>query len=99
LTPFEVLTVSGIVVENYYPAKILGYVTINGFIESIIHCSDKTLNWTEVKEKFIVKTILETTFDSSYVTVPVSPLVHPLCVIPDYGSDGTSFIVVLPKRN
>jgi hypothetical protein len=57
------------------------------------------LKWTEVKEKFIIKTILGTTFDFSYVTVPVLALVYPLCVIPDYGSGGDSFIVVLPKRN
>ncbi len=33
------------------------------------------------------------------MTVPISSLVHPLCVIPDYGGHITSFIVVLPKRN
>jgi hypothetical protein len=87
------------VVENYYPAKILGFITINEITEAVIHCSDKPLNWTEVKEKFILKTILGTTFVISYVTVPVLALVHLLCVIPDYGSDGNSLIVVLPKRN
>jgi hypothetical protein len=52
-----------------------------------------------VEENFRVKITLETTFDISYLTVPVSALVHPLCVIPDYGSECTSFMVVLPKRN
>ncbi len=35
----------------------------------------------------------------SYVTVSISSLVHPLCVIPDYGGLSTSFIDVLPKCN
>ena len=35
----------------------------------------------------------------STVTVPLLSLVHPLCVIPDYGGNGTSYIVVLPRRN
>jgi hypothetical protein len=74
-------------------------LTINGITEAVIHCSDKPLNCTEVKEKFIVETTLGTTFDISCTTVPVLALVHPLCVIPDYGSNGTSFIVVLPKCN
>jgi hypothetical protein len=87
------------VVENYYPAKILGFITINGITEAVIHCSDKPINWTEVKEKFIVKTILGMAIDISYIKIPVLALVHPLCVIPDNGSDGTSFIVVLPKHN
>ncbi len=96
---FEELNASGVVVETYYPAKIIGFITLNGITEAVIHCSDKQLNWTDVNVKFIVKTILGTTFDVLYITVPVLALVDPLCVIPDYGSDGTSFIVVSPKHN
>ena len=40
-----------------------------------------------------------TDIDVSYVTVPISSLVHPLCVIPDYGGHQTPYIVILPKRN
>ncbi len=74
---FEELNASRMVVENYYPAKILGFIIINGITEVIIHCSEKPSNWTEVKEKFIAKIIIGTTFDVSYVTVPVLALVHP----------------------
>ena len=35
----------------------------------------------------------------STVTVPLLLLVHQLCVIPDYGYNGTSYIVVLPRRD
>jgi len=33
------------------------------------------------------------------VTVPISALVHPLCVFPDYGGNRDSYIIVLPKKN
>jgi hypothetical protein len=46
-----------------------------------------------------IKITLGHTFEVSVVTVPLSALVHPLCVIPDYGGDKNSLIVVLPKRN
>ena len=41
---FEELNAAKMVVENYYPAKILGFITINGITEAVIHCSDKPLN-------------------------------------------------------
>ena len=46
-----------------------------------------------------MKTIIGTDMDVSYVTVSISVLVHPLCVIPDYGGHQTSYIIVLPKQN
>ncbi len=46
-----------------------------------------------------MKTVIGTDMDFSYVTVPISALIHPLCVIPDDGSDQTSYIIILPKRN
>ena len=50
-------------------------------------------------DKFFVKTVLGPNDDESYVTVPISALVHPLCVFPDYGGNGYSYIIVLPKKN
>ena len=50
------------------------------------------------KSVFVMITI-GTDIDVSYVTVPISSLVHQLCVIPDYGGHQTSYIVILPKRN
>ncbi len=43
--------------------------------------------------------LIGTDMDISDVTVPISALVNPLCVIPDYGGHQTSYIIVLPKRN
>ncbi len=60
---------------------------------------EKPLIWSNLEEKFIPKTIIGANIDISDVTVPISSLIHPLCVIPDYGGHSTSFIVVLPKHN
>jgi hypothetical protein len=38
-------------------------------------------------------------FNSSFVTVSIEALVHPLCVIPDCGGDSDIYFVVLPKHN
>ena len=46
----------------------------------------------------MVKIKIGTDLEISYVTVPITALVHPLCVIPD-GGDLTSYIIKLPKRN
>ena len=46
-----------------------------------------------------MKTFIGSNIDESFVTVPILSLVHLLCVFPDYGGNGKSYIVVLPKRN
>jgi hypothetical protein len=79
---FEEITVSREAVEMNYPSKILGFVKISGTTEAIIQCSEKPLVWTDVQNKFLVKTNIGTDMDISCVTVPITALVHPLCVIP-----------------
>ena len=96
---FEETHATGETVENFYPAKILGFITINNITEAVIQCSEKPLIWTDLSDKFFVKTVLGTNHDESYVTVPISALVHPLCVFPDYGGNRDSYIIVLPKKN
>ena len=46
----------------------------------------------------MVKIKIGTDIEISYVTVPITALVHPLRVIPD-GGDLTSYIIILPKQN
>lgn len=96
---FRESTSNGIENDSYYPAQILGFLTINGATEAAIWCSEKPLNWMDVERKFFVKITLGQRVEVSVVTVPLSALVHPLCVIPDYGGDKSTYIVVLPKRN
>ena len=62
---------------------------MSGSPEAVIQCSEKPLIWSDVEYQFFVKTIIGTDMDFSYVTVPTTALVHPLCVIPDDGGDLT----------
>ena len=96
---FEEINSSGDAVENYYPALILGFITINNVTEAVIYCAEKPLNWSDVEKNFFVRTKLGSRVDVSIVSVPISSLVHPLCALPDYGSDILSYIIVLPRRN
>jgi hypothetical protein len=96
---FEEINTSGDAVEDYYILKILGFIIISGTTEAVIQCSEKPLIWSNLANKFFVKTINGTDMDVSFVTVPISALVHPVCVIPDSGGYQTSYIIVLPKQN
>jgi hypothetical protein len=96
---FSEKNAAGDAVESYYPAKLLGFIKVNNITEAVIHCTEKPVNWSAIEENFVVKTKLGSRFDVSIVSVPISSLVHPLCAIPDYGSDSLSYIIVLPKRN
>ena len=50
-----------------------------------------------LKDQFFGKTTIGTNMEVSYVTVPISSLVHPLCVFPDFGAHRRSYIIVLPS--
>ncbi len=99
LVHFQELNNCGEQIENHYPSKILGFLSIEGHCEAVIQCSVKPLLWSVVKRFFFVKMKLGTNFNISFVTVPIEALVHPLCVIPDIGGDSNIYFVVLPKRN
>ena len=90
---------NGETIERYYPAKVLGFVKIEDMIEAVIQCTDKPLCWSRLKKNFIEKVDLGRDGTISIVMVPLSSLVHPLCVVPDYGGNGTSYMVILPRRN
>ena len=96
---FEEINATGQMGENFYPAKILGFRTINNITEAVIQCSEKPLIWADLLDKFFVKTTIGTNVDESYVTVPISALLHPLCVFLDYGGNRNSYVIILRKRN
>jgi hypothetical protein len=87
----------GELIENHYPSKILGFLSIEGKCEAVIQCSVKPLLWSAVERISFVKMKLGMYFNISFVTVPIEALVHLLCVIPDSGSDSDIYFVVLPK--
>ena len=84
---------------RFYPAKVLGFIKFEERTEGVIQCTEKPLHWSRAKKNFPEKVILGTDDAVSVVTVPLSSFVHPLCVLPDYGGHGTSYLVVLPRRN
>ena len=91
--------------ESLYPSQILGFIEMiddeNGREQcAVVRCSTLPINWSDIQKKFILKCKLGEDFNLSYVTVPVSSIVHPLITFPDYGGDsGSQFFIVLPKRN
>jgi hypothetical protein len=95
----EEVVANGDTVERFYPAKVLGFIKFEERTEAVIQCTEKPLCWSRGKKKILVKVILGTNDAISTVTVPLLLLVHPLCVVPDYGGNGTLYIVVLPRRN
>ena len=96
---FEEVGANGDSVECLYPSKILRFVTFDKTTKAVIQCTERPLLWSIVEKHFLSKVVLGMNNEISTVTVPLSSLVHPLCVIPDYGGDGTSYLVVLPRRN
>jgi hypothetical protein len=86
-------------IENHYPSKILGFLSIEDKREAVIQCFVKPLLWSTVERTFYAKMNQGTNFNFSFVTVPIEAFVHPLCVIPDCGGDSNIYYVVLPKHN
>jgi len=75
---FEEINASKDAVENFHPARILGFTTVKNVTEAVIHCAEKPFNWSDVEDNFIVRTKLGSRVEVSIVSVPISLLVHPL---------------------
>jgi hypothetical protein len=86
-------------IENFYPSRLMGLISINNEREEIIQSSLKPLCWDDVEKNFIQEIQLRTDFDISFVTVPLNSIVHLLCVIPACGGQENKHFVALPKRN
>ena len=95
---FQGVSPNGSKVKNYYPSHILGFITLQGITKAVIQCAEKPLLWLDI-ETFFSKVKIGTPFYVSFVTVPVSALVHSLCVIPESFMGEDKFFVVLSKQN
>jgi hypothetical protein len=71
---------NGEIVENYYPSRLLRFITINNTQEAVIQCSVNPTQWDTIQQNFIVGIQLGRNFNVSFVTVPIESIVHPLCV-------------------
>ena len=98
---FEETYRNGNVRESYYPSKILGFIKGDSSTDTnvIVQCTEQPLDWSQLQKKFVMKVVLGSDDEVAVVSVPLTALVHPLCVIPDLGGDGKSYLVVLPRRN
>jgi hypothetical protein len=95
---FQEVSPDGIEVENYYLSCIIGFNTLQGISEAMIQCAEKPLLWSAVETNFS-RVKIGTLFEVSFVAVPVSALVHPLCLIHEFFTGEDTFMVVLPKQN
>ncbi len=93
---FEETNNLGEILENYYPSRLLGFITTNNTQEAVIQCSINPIQWDTIQQNFIVEIQLGTNFNVSFVTMPIKSIVHPLCVFPDDGDQTDKYFVVLP---
>ena len=85
--------------DEYYPSRILGYITVNSDVHAVVQCATEPLDWSFVQEQFIVSCRLCTDLDVSFQIVPMTALNDPLCVVPDYGGKNENdYLIILPKR-
>ncbi len=97
---FEETNSLGDKVENYYPLRLLGFITTNGTRKAVIQCSINPIDWEVIQQNCIVETQLVTNLHVSFVIVPIDSIVHPLCMFPDDGSNQMNkYFFVLTKRN
>ena len=85
--------------ESYhYPSKILGFIEDGEDINAVIQCSIHPVAWSTLEDDFITKFTLCTEVGKEEI-VPISSLIHPICVVPDFGEqeDSNRFMMILPK--
>ncbi len=96
---FEETNNLGEIVENYYPSRLLGFITTNNTQEAVTQCSVNPIQWDTIQKNFNVEIQLGRNFNVSFVTMPIESIVHPLCIFPDDRDQTGKYFVVLPKRN
>jgi hypothetical protein len=52
---FQEVSPNGIEVENYYPSRLIGFITLQGITEAMIQCAEKPLLWLEVETIFYLE--------------------------------------------
>jgi hypothetical protein len=49
---FQEVSLDPIEFENYYPSRIIGFITLQGITEAVIQCAEKPLLWLAVETFF-----------------------------------------------
>ncbi len=55
--------------ENYYPLRLLGFITTNGTCKEVIQSSINPMDWEAIQQNFIAETQLGSNFHVSFVIV------------------------------
>ncbi len=84
---------------QYYPSKILGFVTVDGTKKAAVQSAVEPMTWEHLENSFFVRGKLDMNFEVSFILIPVTAIVLPLCVVPNFGGSTDEFIVLLPKTN
>jgi hypothetical protein len=84
---------------QYYPSKILGFVTIHGRRKVAVQSAHEPMDWEHLENSFFVRGKLDMNFEVSFILIPVTAIVLPLCVVPNFGGLPGEFICLLPKTN
>ena len=75
----------------------MGFIQEGTEINVIIQCAIEPLQWSKLEEEFIVKLRLNTKVRQEEL-VPMSSLVHPICVVPNFGLENNDeYMMILPK--
>ena len=81
----------------HYPSKILGFIQEGEEINAVIQCAIEPVQWSRLEEEFIVKICLNMDVGKEEI-VPLSSLVHPICVVPNFGLENKNeYMMILPK--
>ena len=91
---FEEFNASGDAIENYYPARILGFVTINNVPEAVVHCSEKPINWTDMDDNFIVRTKLGSSAEPHETIFPPGTEVVALSCVSNTKSNSLTVVII-----
>ena len=81
----------------HYPSKILGFLQDGEEINAVIQCAIELVEWSRLEEECIVKLRLNMDKRKEEI-VPLSLLVHPICVVPNFGLENKNeYTMILPK--
>ena len=86
---------------KHYLSMVLGFVQSVKEEEvcAAVCTSTRAVSWDTITKEFITLSMISGNFATSYVTVPVSSLVKPMCVYGDYGGMKNKYFCALPKGN
>ena len=81
----------------HYPSKNLGFLQDREDFNVIVQCVIDPVPWPRLEEEFIVKFSLNMDVGEEQI-VPMSSLVHPICVVSDFRVENKNgHVMILPK--